>query len=292
MIVYIASFPRCGNSLVRDVIHQYFKYPSTNVYPLADGHNYPKNYEYATHWRQGSELGLWDKRKFWLVWNKWIALYDRTAAPETKNLRFLLRGCLPALTPTARQRLASERDIFFVKTHEHPYAHYFPGEYVIQPVRHPGAVFRSYYNLLNKGSEERISLDELIQGRKPFGSYSDYHLVWSKALEALGERGLRIQFEEMASQPRRVADCLHTLTGLNYDESAQPRTFESRQSHNPHMFGFGSNAGWESFFTVEQLRTLSALHRDVMTLFGYAEPDYTQAKHPETASNPLSPTDS
>lgn len=286
MIVYIASFPRCGNSLVRDVVHQYFKYPSTNVYPLADGHNYPKSFEHATHWRQGAEISLWDKRKFWLVWNKWIALYDRTAPPTAPNQRFLLRGCLSALTPFARRRLASEPDVFFVKTHEHPYQNYFPGEYVIQPVRHAGAVLRSYYNLLNKGETERITLDELIRGRKPFGSYSDYHHAWSAALENLGERGLRIHFEEMAGQPERVAELLHTLTRLDYDKSAQPRTFESRQSHNPHMFGFGSNDGWERFFTAEQLHTLWDLHGDTMTGFGYAEPDYTQATQPDSISQP------
>lgn len=286
MIVYIASFPRCGNSLVRDVIHQYFKYPSTNVYPLADGHNYPKNFEHAVNWRQGAEISLWDKRRFWLVWNKWIALYNRTAPPETQNQRFLLRGCLPALTPGARRRLASEPDVFFVKTHEHPYPDYFPGECVIQPVRHAGAVLRSYYNLLNKDKAERISLDELIRGRKPFGSYSDYHRAWSAALKHLDKRGLRIHFEEMAGQPERVAELLHTLTGLDYDKAAQPRTFESRQSHNPHMFGYGSNAGWERFFTIEQLHTLWRLHGDIMTGFGYAEPDYSQAKQPDHISQP------
>jgi hypothetical protein len=171
MLVYIASYPRAGNSLVQQLIHAFFQYPTASVYQSKDHPRYQKNFRYATNWRMPDEISSKDKfgrgtildrlAGRGLLWNEWIALYDRTVPSGEKNCRYILRGCLRMLTPQRRKRLAAEEAVFFVKTHERPFEHFFEGEYVIQPVRHPGAVFRSYYNLRRDKDPNRC-LDDYI----------------------------------------------------------------------------------------------------------------------------------
>lgn len=276
MIVYLASYPRSGNSLLRDIIHEYFKFPTTNVYP--GNPHYPVRFRYAENWRVGDAIALRDKRRFWLVWNKWIALYDRNVPPFTKNARFLLVGCLKSLTPRNRQRLAAEENIFFVKTHERPYASYFKGEYVIQPHRHPGPLFRSYANLEREDAEQAHDLHYYIQGAVHVGSWSDYHTDWTAAMPQLGERMMRLDYESMLAEPLTVVHWVHKQLNLPYDPEARLRPFAGRHMYNPHMFGFGSNAEWEKAYNPDQLRALWHRHQAVMQYFGYAEPDYSAAK--------------
>lgn len=278
MIVYLASYPRCGNSLLRDIIHAYFKYPTTDIYPNTP--NYPVKFAHATNWRIENQVTLWDKRNIRLVWNQWVALYDRTAESERKNMRYLLHGCIKTLTPEHRQRFAAEDNIFFLKTHERPYAQFYDGEYVIQPVRHPGAVFRSYANLLSKNADQPLTLDSFIKGEGEFGSWSDYHRAWNDAIDSLNGRYLRLYYENMVNDQLPSAQQIHEFLRLPYDSAGQIRAFEGRHQHNPHMFGFGSNDGWENAFTAEQLRMTWKHHHEMMTFFGYPEPDYTLAAKP------------
>jgi hypothetical protein len=277
MIVYIASYPRCGNSLIRSIIHTYFRYPTTSIYPRTPA--YPENFPYAANWRLGMEITITNRKRFWMVWNEWIALFDSTVEAYKRDIRFLLRGCKPALTPGNRRRLAAEDTVFFVKTHQMPFESYFEGEHVIQPVRHPGPVFRSYFNLwTGKPDSEEVSLEGFIRGEIPVGSWSDYHRAWTTALETMPGKSLRLRFEEVVDNQPSACPAISELTGLRYFEDSEPIDIDDRSSRNPNMFGFGTNQNWESYYTRDQLVLLWDRHQEMMQYFRYDEPDYSAAK--------------
>lgn len=269
MIVYIASYPRCGNSLTRDIIHTYFQRPTANIYPHEVP--YPRRLKYAENWHVGDAIPAEIKtRRWWLVWNPWTAVYDLNIPPYTKSHRYLIHGSQKTLTRINRLRFSQEKTIFFLKTHERPFRYYFPGEYVIQIVRHPGPVLRSYHNLLRKTEGFNKTVDDFIEGRVGYGSWSDYHRVWGDAERRLGRRYLRLRFEEASADNLSAARAIHNLIGLPYDSNATTRNFEGLHQQNPQMFGFGSNQAWQSFYTPEQLTRLYQVHGDQMTALGYA----------------------
>ncbi len=278
MIIYTASYPRCGNSLTRDIIHTHLQYPTSSVYKRTP--RYPVNFAYATNWRaRRRALGLHMLRKPGLLWGAGIlaephiALYDQTVPPYAKDQRYLMRGCEAWLTPENRARLAAEDTVFFVKTHALPFAHYFPGETVLQPVRHPGPVFRSYQNLWrDRNDGQGYPLTFFIQGEAEFGSWSDYHQAWAQAAQSLGARYLRLRFESMLAERAAIAAQIATLSGLPLAESPDTSAFDGRSQANPRMYGFGGNTDWESAYTPDELALLESLHMPMMQRLGYAMP--------------------
>ena len=155
MIIYIASYPRSGNSLTQKTITTYFERPITALTPKSKcaefyangGASFIKNWRYNVQPISGNDKIwqlLWNKlnKRIFKIYdlNKWIALYDLDVPPYSKNCRFLLPGCGNVLTPKNRKLLAADLNShIFIKTHELPFKNYFEGEYVIQPIRHPGA---------------------------------------------------------------------------------------------------------------------------------------------------------
>jgi hypothetical protein len=269
MILYIASYPRCGNSLTRDIIQTYFKRPASSVHPWTNP--IPVRLPHATNWRLPADIPLAEKlRHPWLIWNDQLALYDQTVSPHAKNQRFLMRGCGVALTSLNRLRLATEKTVYVLKTHYRPYKRYFPGEAVLQIVRHPGPVIKSYYNLHKKDGIERHTLDDFIAGKVEFGSWNDYHTEWMTAAQRLGQRYARIRFEQVRDDPMQVCQPVKAFTGWDFDPAAQTRDFEQRQAANPVMFSTGSNADWEAFFTPEQRQQIAAVNQPMMQYLEYA----------------------
>ncbi len=267
MIVYIATYPRSGNSLLRDIIHNQFQRVTANIYPHEVP--YPKRLRYAVNWRLKPSLREKLARP-WLVWNNFIALYDLDVPPYTRNMRFLVNGCRPALTTRNRRRLAAEKDIFFLKTHRMPYPRYFRGECVIQVVRHPGPLLRSYRNLVIAAPEYADrSLEYFIRGTSDAGSWSAYHDAWTQAAHALGSRFLRVHYETVTLNPRAACEAIASLTGLSYNLDASLRNFDSLRQQDPHMYGFGSNDNWEQAYTPEQLTLLRSLHSATAAALGY-----------------------
>ncbi len=209
MIIYISSYPRSGSSLMQQIVNNFFEKPWTEVdntkRPLDKITGVP---DYFDNWRYDLNTlssdrslwhGYWDKlnRKFFKIYNleRWIALYDLKIYPYNKNCRYLLPGCRDILTPINRKKLAQEETFFLVKTHHFPYKQYFDGEYVIQIIRHPAKVFLSYLSFVKTYNQNsKKTLQEVIKGQVPYGSWSKWHQTWNQALPSIENRFLRIKF--------------------------------------------------------------------------------------------------
>lgn len=283
MIVYLASYPRSGNSRIQLLISKRLRKLVSSVYNIGD---YPeahiKKWEIVTQETPPSLEKVdskWRSQIPHLIWNKSIALYqDPKLKQKYPNYvsRFILPGCLEFLTPANRKQLAAETEVFVIKTHELPYAEYFSGEKVIQPIRNPGAVIWSYYQIINatKAPGEAITeINDCIVGRVKYGSWSDYHQKWLQASQQLQDNYLPIYFESLVDEESEHQCCqkIASFTGLEYSNREYVSFTEINQK-NPIAKREGKAFGWEENFTKKQLKLIYATHSAMMDKLGYEIP--------------------
>ncbi len=285
MIIYIASYPRSGNSWIQLLIYRNFRRLVSSVYDIGDYP--PPHLNYHQIKIRSKDPILWGLRvllrpklrKKNLIWNKSIALYrePRLISREIMPVyRFIMPGCLEFLTEENRKRLAAEEEIFFLKTHELPYPKYFEGELVIQPIRNPGAAIWSYYKLMEstrQPGEPHTNLDRAIEGKVLFGSWSDYHKQWTVAASELGDRYLPVSFEWLADNQDECCRKIEKFTGIKYWER-EFLTFKKVQQMNPISKREGKAFGWERNYSNEQLHLLYDRHGEMMKKLNYSEPTY------------------
>lgn len=267
MIVYIASYPRSGNSWIKSLIFWHFQRLTSNVYRVKKSFKQEK-------WHLRVVTKAPNPEQQHLLWNKWTALYEPPLPPKATH-RYLMPGCKKVLTETNRKQLAQEEEHFFLKTHELPFPYYFEGEYVIQPVRNVGAVLWSYYNFIRDFQPwyRRRNLTEIIKGKAIFGSWNHYHLRWAQTAAKLDERYLRIHYEWLGDRSGEVCTQIERFTGLKcFPRESIP--FQHFKDRNPRMYRQGTLSGWEQYYSKEQLHLLWQVHGEAMQYLGYPEPDY------------------
>ena len=131
MLIYVASFPRSGNSLMQQIVRGYFKWPITG-WARNDKLIVP---EICNIRREPDPSRFWfrvrDKvRRIMNVdplLERWLVRFDREEVfgGEARRDQFtLLPGCGYALSTENRKRLAALETPIFVKTHWLPMAFY------------------------------------------------------------------------------------------------------------------------------------------------------------------------
>ena len=137
MLIHLASYPRSGNSLVQQIIHDYLGRPTSTIFDRkpAKLERYINN-EVPTirNWRQPSARQYFTRgllSRFDPL-PDWLASFDLTLpSGDVISQKYLLPGCPEILNPSNRKRLARMDSTFFVKTHWRPYESYFEGEFII-----------------------------------------------------------------------------------------------------------------------------------------------------------------
>jgi hypothetical protein len=258
MLIYLSSYPRSGNTWVRHLVRHYFGYRSASIYPEPQG---APNLEIQA---DGSyEL---------------FSYYELPHLPGSL-LPMVVNNCSTILSPEFRQQLGQSKERFFLKTHELPFGSYFEGEYVLHLMREPGAVCWSYYNFLRKTEPARfanLTLDHVIKGRVPFGSWSDHTQSWLNTKQELGERLLIHKYEDLSTQPETAfCDVLASFSGLTYHA---PKTtlpsLEHWHQQAPNLYRKQKNSDWRSHFSAAQLHRILKRHGAVMDRLDYDASEY------------------
>ena len=139
MIVYIASYPRSGNSWLQNLIGNQFKRLPVDIHHKVDDPNTLEQWTISAKRRYNIDIypldQMGDIRYDEL--SNWIVNYK---CAEEQLCKCVLPGCMELLNNTEiRKLLSSDQETYFLKTHLSPYSDYMPGEYVIQVVRNSGA---------------------------------------------------------------------------------------------------------------------------------------------------------
>ena len=272
---------------MQNLIANFFARPITGVgsnSKLIKSKN-TKNWRYANRFLPDNQeeiqlLALKLNKQILSRWNKfifrrydvskWLVLYDLDVPPYTRNCLCLLPGCQNILTLENRQKLAADTNYFFIKTHGLPFQEYFDNEYVVQIVRHPSLVFESFFYYLSKYENFDKTLDEVIIGKVPYGSWSNWHQQWSKSyLLILQNKFLRLRFEDILSDTLTGCQQIRELIGLDYDSDQKLVSFAELHQRNPDYYRLGKSRQKKLFYTSDQIALLQQLHGDTMAQLGY-----------------------
>jgi hypothetical protein len=244
---------------VRNLLRHYFGYRSASIYPEPQG---------------APNLDIQPDGSF-----ERFSFYEIPYKPGSR-LPMLVNNCGSILSAELRQRLAGSEERFFLKTHELPFDSYFAGEYVLHLVREPGAVCWSYYNYLRKTrpaiANLTVTLDRVIKGRVPFGSWGDHARAWLEAATRLGERFLMHRYEDLSTQPETAfCDLLASFTGLRYQQPKNPLPgLEHWHKQAPNLYRQQQVSEWKSHFSAAQLYRILKRHGEMMQQLGYDTSGY------------------
>ena len=278
MIVYIASYPRSGNFWLQTLIGNQFKKITTNIHVEVKEPDKKKR-RFERTFKNWYDIDVLRKptshtKKYPEELSEWLAWY-KVPGFESEH-PFLIPGCKEVVKIEDFRRFLSEDDEwFFLKTHFLPYDAYFPGEYVIQVVRNPGAVIWSFYNFKRDVKpEDGVDLSSVIKDDYTYGSWSAYHSKWINITRKLKSRYLLIQYENIKDRELSICEETQSFLGLPII-SSELRSFDYYHKMRPSITRKGKTSGWEEHYSEEQLRLLWKEHGKLMNYYGYGEPQYS-----------------
>ena len=277
MLIYVASYPRSGNSLIQSIVQRHFKWPITGWY-LADklqmsdfcSIQHSANAR-STYFRALDKLlnltGGDPNLKRWTVTYHREGILGR---PPLRDQITLLPGCGHAMTEKNRKFLAELDTPIFVKTHELPLNKYFSGEYVITITRHPGPVLRSYYKLL-KRQHRSIKLEAVIQGNVRYGSWSRFEDCWEATLNQLGDCAVAVRFEDMTADPLPGCERISKMIGQPFETDAQTVDFKELKKKSPGYYSSGIVDANPQHYEPQEWDLLMKAHGQTMLRLGYLD---------------------
>lgn len=251
MIIYLASYPRSGNTFTRQLISHYFRRYTNSVYEEDGKH---------THINRGF-LSTTDSDP----------RYRTVKTDGGSHYRALNNAPPHPMTLDFRQELAEQSEVFFIKTHELPFDEYLPGEYVLRLTRHPGAALWSYFNYTRDVNQEQNTIEAIINGRSVGAqNWSTYTAAWLATEQAYPQLTAKFRYEDLVRDEKPLLDLLQSWTSLPLREA--PGTFPNFQYWNKQSASFyrsGSTDEWTNKLTDAQLILLYQKHGDAAAREGY-----------------------
>lgn len=221
MIVWLASYPRSGSTLIRQVFRQCFGRRTYSRYnDKKDISLVPEVVEAVGHENYDGD---------------WQEFHARATASD---------------------------ELFLVKTHDPP----CDDGRVIYIVRDGRAAIVSFFHFLCEvRARADIDLPRVIEGRVPFGSWSNHLAAW-RPLERPG--ALCIRFEDLVADPRapvaRIAEFLGVEQVADWSND-----IDRLRGVFPGFFRFGSNDRNIAELDAENERFFWRQHGDWMRRMGY-----------------------
>ena len=269
MLVYLATYPRSGNAFLQQIIRANFGLFASQIVAGVNSREaaIAQLARMAPALQQKSDPA-----------DGYVVSVSKAGENWSKRL---LPIDLELLTEDVRRTLAESAEPFFLKLHDRPFRKYLPGEYVIQLVRHPGAVLWSYFRYANDVdlglSGDAIyeqfapTVENVIRGHVGYGHWSSYHADWDAVRKAIGSRFLFLRYEEVAADPATAATRVAQLASLPLRAGGVTDFARYRERH-PGWDLRGTSEGYESYFSAPQLALLWQQHGAWAERFGYAPP--------------------
>lgn len=241
MLVYVATYPRCGAALLRDTIALNWGYATANLYT-------------SVQWP--AELSIKSTS------NPALISYQCEGQPSRM---MLASPCRQTLTPELRAVLAADPELFFVKTHERPPADPIAGEIAVQLVRHPAGAISSQHRLHQKYHETTPCLAHFSEGSDTGGRWDQYHQAWGASELPL----MRLRFEDVVVRPLDLVEALSDFLGLPMPEAPKGMSAQAAHERNPYRNPITGPNGWMEQITAGEALRIWNRHKLVAKLFGY-----------------------
>ena len=270
-IVWLASYPKSGNTWLRTFLHNLFL-----------------NAESPVDINQMNSLTLSDNSKFW---------YEKVAGRPYESLS---EQDISALTPKVHEAYTRIRsDSVFVKTH------HFLGENngvpLITPQYTAGAIYilrNPLDTVISVADHYGLTIDEgidMMNERKTYIGASatagpDYLSSWSEHVsswQVMAQSALHImRYEDMLFKPLKTFGALSRFLGLkppqsrlkkaikfsSFDTSRKQekeKGFIEQSDKNERFFRAGKAGQWKSTLTDDQVKRVVSVHEEVMEKYGY-----------------------
>jgi hypothetical protein len=136
-----------------------------------------------------------------------------------------------------------------------------PAVYIVRDGR---ASIVSYYHFCRRFEFER-SMESIIRGETPFGSWSDHFRGWDPFNRA---NTLLLRFEDVVARPDDTLDKLAVFLGAPPTGRFQG-DFATLHATSPDFFRSGSNARNLAELNSEQQKLFDVLHGELMFELGY-----------------------
>lgn len=244
MIVWIASYPRSGNTLARLILARAFGCLSASEYleesaPVGAG--------------GGASGGP--------------AEPTTAIAAERIGLAYLLRheGPLGDL----HSRAAPTADPVFVKTHGPP----TDDSRALYIVRDGRAAVMSYFHFLRHyNGASALSVADVVRGAGGFGSWSEHLQAWLPHRRA---DTLLLRYEDLVGRPQVTIDAIARFIGRP-PVAAWSNPFEQLNQLVPNFFRHGSDERNVAELTRADLSVFWEHHGEWMKRLGYGGPECSQ----------------
>ena len=243
MIVYVATWPRCGNSVLRDLLWLNWGITVTDPYMPSSGLETWRRIMTAKH---GIVIDAIEPQIF-------------SMGPMVG----LVPGWLDWLTDERRAELAADTNTYYLKTHEPPFAAYLPGERVVQMVRHPLPACWSWHRLSDE--QGRAIAPEVLATRGNGATllgYVAFHERWLAAAVPT----IRLTYERHVETPLATVRTIGAYLRLPL-ERPRVASFATMNSVNPMRYRAGAVAGWRG--TDEQASAVWVACAPIATRLGY-----------------------
>ncbi|MEZ5558732.1 MAG: sulfotransferase domain-containing protein [Pseudomonadales bacterium] len=235
MLVWLASYPRSGNTFVRVLLHHAFGLDTYSIY------NDP---------------------------------VDIAADAGTSNLvghRMLPEGA-------SVESLRSRPEVCVVKTHDHPPDNDDPAIYVIRDGRECAVSYAHYRQDYNDLADLQNTLEDVVLGRVPFGSWGQHVTAWSPGSRA---NTLLLRFEALIADPQSHVEQIADFLGRTPNTETLP-TFTDLQGVNRRFFRKGNVDSWRSELSDELQILFWLKNGDQLLEFEYAAappPELARVSH-------------
>ena len=251
MIIWLASYPRTGNGLLRSVLKECFGRGS-----------------YAVYGRSEAEIGA--------------EADDQSAERIAFNLQGGIRKPVP--WPDFYQLATASEEVYLVKTHDLP----SDDQPVLYLVRDGRAAITSYWHMhRTMHPEAERTMAGLIVGRDYFGDWSSHWHAWQNRPSTA--RKLNLRYEELINADAALLERLADFCGFNEPPLPWTNPFPILQAALPETHRRGSSH-WDApeEWTALSDYLFGWVHGPLMVQHGYwteAEMEAARSRFPTTTDD-------
>lgn len=240
-VVYLASWPRSGNTLLRAILWQCFGLESCST--NSEESMYKRNPDW--HKLTGAipfpnrmkELDM-------IIRQQGVCLFKTHERPET-------------LGDTSEDRAIDDKTRTI---------------YLVRDGREACVSYWHYYREILE--DQTMTLERIIRGDCLFGSWSEHVRAWKPRTRL---NTLVLRYESIRWQPPTVIWILESFMRSCITSLVGTSNWQDFQQSDPQFFRSGTNDTWKTEMTGDDLALFDELHGDTMREYGYypvKEPAY------------------